>query len=282
MTVIDSHAHLWQRARTPQPWIDAQTMSAIDRDFWIDDLVAMQQRAGIDGAVLVQSVNSLQETLDLLELAAVADESGHAVLGVVGWVDLLGDASAQIAALKGARGGSHLVGIRHLAHQDPDPQWLASPDVDLRSLAEMGLTFDLVVFPHQLDSAVTAVAANPDTRFVLDHLGNPPVLASSPGEWRSGVTRLAEFENVSVKISGILPHRTAGAWTIDDLREPVATALSLFGPERMMFGSDWPLVDLAADARSWIDVVRTLIPVEHHAAVFGGTVRRFYLEQANA
>jgi L-fuconolactonase len=117
---------------------------------------------------------------------------------------------------------------------------------------------------------------------VLDHLGNPPILASSAGEWRSGVTRLAEFENVSVKISGILPHRTAGAWTIDDLRAPVEIALSVFGPERMMFGSDWPLVDLAADARSWIDVVRALIPAEHHAAVFSGTASRVYLERADA
>lgn len=282
MTVIDAHAHLWQRERTPQAWIDPITMTDIDRDFWIDDLVAMQHQAGIDGAILVQSANSAQETLDLLGLAESAANSGHAVRGVVGWIDLRADAPAQLATLRAAPGGGHLVGIRHLAHQDPDPEWLARPDVDFHSLAERGLTFDLVVFPHQFSSAVTAVAANPGTRFVLDHLGNPPLPASDLTEWRTGIARLAEFDNVFVKLSGIVPHRTAGGWTIDDLREPVQASLSLFGPERMMFGTDWPLVDLATGASSWIEVVRELIPVEDHAAVFTRTAEHFYLEGSRA
>ena len=179
MTIIDAHAHLWQRARTPQDWIDPAAMPALDQDFWLPELHEMQHAAGIDGAILVQSVNSAQETRDLL--AASEDQS---VFGVVGWVDLDGDVPAQLDALAGEVGGDRLVGIRHLAHEDPDPQWLARPSLDFATLADRGLTFDLVVHPHQLAMAAQVVEANPNTRFVLDHLGNPPIASGELEGWR--------------------------------------------------------------------------------------------------
>jgi L-fuconolactonase len=276
--VIDAHAHLWRRARTPQAWIDPVIMPEIDRDFWIDDLLVMQDAAGIDGTILVQSANSRDETVDLLGLA----ERGGPVLGVVGWIDLRGDVPAQIEALRSVPGGGRLVGIRHLAHVDPDPAWLSGSGLDFDSLAGAGLAFDLVVFPRQLGGAVAAVTEHPGTRFVLDHLGNPPSAGPDFAAWQTEITALAELDNVYVKLSGILPHRTVRGWSIDDLRKPVDTALALFGPERMMFGSDWPLIDLAADVPSWIETVRSLIPPEHHEAVFGGNAERFYLEGQHA
>jgi L-fuconolactonase len=192
VTILDSHAHLWQRDRTPQPWITPDSMAAIDQDFWVDDLAHMQRQTGINGSILVQSSNTTQETLDLLSLA----ETGL-VLGVIGWVDLEGDVPAQLNAI-----GSHaLVGIRHLAHQDPDPEWLARPRLDFGSLA--GLPFDLVVRPDQLLIAAATAAANPGTRFVLDHLGNPPIASGDLDEWRHGIMRLAALDNVVAKLSGI-------------------------------------------------------------------------------
>lgn len=271
MTVIDAHAHLWQRQRTPQPWIDPVSMAVIDSDFWLDDLVEMQQGAGIDSAILVQSSNTAQETRDLLELAG----SGP-VLGVVGWMDLGGDVPAQLAALD----SEHLVGVRHLAHQDPDPSWLARPGLDFASLGD--LTFDLVVRPEQLQIAARTVADNPGTIFVLDHLGNPPISTGDLDEWSRNLTRLAELDNIVVKLSGITLQADRANWSINDLREPVETVLSLFGPSRILFGSDWPLVEIASDAASWVEIVRELVPVQHHSAVFSDNTRRVYLGDSDA
>lgn len=277
MRVIDTHAHLWRRSRTPQPWIDPESMAPIDRDFWFDELAVMQRQCGIDGTVLVQSVNDGQESIDLLSLA-----DGHAVLGVVGWVDLEGDVAGQLAALRGHPGGERLLGIRHLAHLDPDLEWLLRPTVDLDALAEAALPFDLVVRADQLAVAERAVAAHPGTQFVLDHLGNPPVASGDLTSWRRDLGRLAARENVVAKLSGITLQTNWHDWSLDDLREPINAAVDLFGPHRIMFGSDWPLVTLASEAASWVDIVRELVPSALHESVFGGTAERLYLKEQHA
>jgi len=274
MTVLDAHAHLWQQARTPQSWIDPQTMPALDRDFWVDDLTALQAAAGIDGTILVQSVNTARETVDLLDAAA-----HPGVVGVVGWLDLEGDVPAQLAHLRALAGGQKLVGIRHLAHIDPDPEWLARPTVDFDSL---DVPFDLVVHAPQLKSAAAAAAAHPSVDFVLDHLGNPPIASGDLSDWSRDLALLAELPNVVAKLSGITLQTNWDDWTIDDLREPVEIALDLFGPQRLLFGTDWPLVLLASDAPGWVDIVRELVPVEHHAAVLGGNTARVYLGESHA
>ena len=268
MTVLDAHAHLWQRARTPQGWIDPGSMATVDRDFWVGDLAQMQAAAGIDGAILVQSANSAQETLDLLAAA-----TSPSVLGVVGWIDLEADVPAQLAELD----TSPLVGIRHLAHEDADPAWLLRPSIDYGALADNNLVFDLVVHSHQLPVAAAAVAANPRTQFVLDHLGNPPIASRDLTPWREGVADIARNENVVAKLSGLTLQVDWADWSIDELREPVETALALFGPSRLIFGSDWPLLLLASDAPSWLEIVRELVPAEHHSAILSDNARRIYL-----
>ncbi|WP_172592029.1 amidohydrolase family protein [Subtercola boreus] len=277
MRVIDTHAHLWRRSRTPQPWIDPASMAVIDRDFWFEDLALMQRQSGIDGAVLVQSVNDTQESVDLLSLV-----DGRAVLGVIGWIDLEQDVAAQLAALREQPGGHRLLGIRHLAHLDLDPEWLLRPTVDLAALGDAGLPFDLVVRADQLGIAEHAVAAHPRTRFVLDHLGNPPLTSGDLAGWRHDLGSLARHENVVVKLSGLTLQTDWSNWSVDDLREPVDVALDHFGPSRVMFGSDWPLVTLASDAPSWVDIVRELVPTALHDNVFGGTAERVYLEEHHA
>ncbi|MDF2442648.1 MAG: L-fuconolactonase [Subtercola sp.] len=275
--VIDTHAHLWRRSRTPQPWIDPESMAVIDRDFWFDDLAVMQQQCGIDGAVLVQSVNDTRESIDLLSLV-----DGRAVLGVIGWIDLEQDVAAQLATLREHPGGHRLLGIRHLAHTDPDTAWLLRPTVDLGALGDAGLPFDLVVRADQLGIAEQAVAAHPRTRFVLDHLGNPPVSSGDLTAWRRDLAQLARHDTVVAKLSGLTLQTDWSNWSVDELREPVEVALDLFGPARLMFGSDWPLVTLASDAPSWVDIVRELVPAALHDSVFGGTAERVYLEEHHA
>lgn len=271
--IVDSHAHLWRLARTPQPWIDPATMSVIDSDFWIDDLAAQQEANGIGRTILVQSSNTEDETLDLLALV----ETGR-VAGVVGWVDLRGDVRATVASLRSAPGGDGLVGLRHLVHQDADPNWITTEAVGrgFDALAELGLPFDLVVRADQLPPAERVVAAHPAASFVLDHLGKPPVGREGVTEWRRDLARLAAHPNLFAKISGLVVEADNFRWTPEMFAPIVAAALVEFGPDRLMFGSDWPLVDLGGGTASWMVALREMLPEASHTAIFGTTAARVY------
>jgi L-fuconolactonase len=269
MTIIDSHAHIWRRERTPQPWVDSGTMSTIDRDFWVTDLAAAQRAAGIDGAVVVQSAPSTQETADLLEAA-----DGTIIRGVIGWVDLDGDGDAQLERLCSGPGGEHLVGLRHPAHQDRDPRWLERP----RELPH-DLVFDLVITADQLASATRCVDTHPDVPFVLDHLGNPPV-GRDLSRWRDDITDIARRPNVVAKVSGLAMQADWTAWRAEDLRPILDVALDSFGPSRMLFGSDWPVVELTGGLNRWMpalsDLLGELSPSERDA-VYRRSALRTYL-----
>lgn len=254
--IIDSHAHLWRRARTPQPWIDPVTMAAIDRDFWVDSLIAHNSMCGITGSIIVQSANSIAETLDLL---AIAD--GVLVRGVVGWVDLESDVPAQLAVLAAAPGGSRLVGIRHLVHLEPDPRWLGRPRVaaGLRALEEARLPFDLVILAEQLDLAAATIGRHPGLTFVLDHIAKPPVSRGDLREWQAGLHTVARHPNVVAKLSGIVVEADWSNWTVAGLRTASDAAVDAFGRDRLLFGSDWPVVDLAGGGTRWVDAARELV-----------------------
>ena len=246
--VVDAHVHLWNRATDPQPWIDPESMAAIDRDFSSGDLERMLDATGVDAALVVQAGNSITETGRLL------DDPGRRIAGVVGWVDLTADVDAQLDAL--SAGGRRLVGLRHLVHVDPDPGWLGRPDVGaaLDALATRGLCFDLVLRPWQLPLAATVAETRPGLRFVLDHLGG---IAESTDDrdWEAGLRALAAHSHVHAKISGL-------AGLVDDpvrLRRVVGVALDAFGPDRLMFGSDWPLTRLSAGPVVWRATVGELI-----------------------
>jgi L-fuconolactonase len=267
--VIDAHVHLWDRATDPQPWIDPVTMAAIDRDFSAGDLGRMLDETGCDTAVVVQAGNSIAETRRLLT------GPGPRTAGVVGWIDLTGDAGAQLEALgPGAR--RRLVGLRHLVHIDPDPAWLDRPDVGV-ALAELGvrdLCFDLVVRTWQLPLAATVAREHPGLRFVVDHLGGVAEAVDDHG-WERDLRALAAQPNVHAKISGL-----AGLVTDPDrLRRVVGVAVEAFGPRRLMYGSDWPLACLGAGPVAWRTAVDELIgglsPGER-TAIMSGTASACY------
>ena len=271
---IDAHAHVWHRASTPQPWIDPVSMAAIDRDFSLADLAEVRAGCGITGTVLVQSAHSPAETLALC--AAVDHES---VLGAVGWVDLSADVPAQLAAID-VHAPSALVGIRHLSHQDPDPEALLSLTEGITALGAAGLVVDLVLRPDQLDQAVTLADRHPQVPFVLDHLGNPPILDSAAlTGWRATITELARRENVVAKLSGITMGAEHTTWTVADLEPAVHTALAAFGPDRLLLGTDWPVVRLTGGAEPWLAAVAELLaplaPGER-AAILAGTAQHTY------
>ncbi|AGL19183.1 amidohydrolase [Actinoplanes sp. N902-109] len=261
--LVDAHAHLWNRATDPQPWIEPESMAAIDRDFDSGDLAEMLDATGIGTAVVVQSSNSLGETRRLLA------DPGSRIAAVVGWIDLTADAGAQLDEL-GGEARQRLAGIRHLVHLDPDPGWLSRPAVGrgLATLAARGLSFDLVVRSGQLPSATEVAAAHPGLRFVLDHLGGIADTDDEQG-WERGLRALAAQPNVSAKISGL----AALAPDPDRLRRVVAVALEAFGPDRLMYGSDWPLARLSAGPVAWRSAVDGLLtgltPAERHAIMSG-------------
>ena len=275
---IDAHHHVWDLAVRDQPWIDPDTMAAIRRDFGLADLAPLAAAAGVTATVLVQTVAVAAETPEFLALADGSD----LVAGVVGWVDLTTpDVSDALAALRAAPGGGKLVGIRHVVQAEPDLDWLTRPDVrrGLAAVADAGLVYDLLVGPHQLPAAVAAVRALPQLRFVLDHLGKPAVAAGALTPWAEHLRALAACPNVAAKLSGLVTEDDWATWTVERLRPYADVAIDAFGPDRLMFGSDWPVCLLACGYVEWAaaadDLTAALSPAER-AAFTAGTARRWY------
>jgi L-fuconolactonase len=274
--IVDAHHHVWDPAVRAQPWLHTdEALAPLRRKFVATDLAGIAAEAGVTSTVVVQTVTEPTETPELLALA----RTGPLVGAVVGWTDLtqpgIGDAIADLSA---APGGEFLAGIRHPLLTEPDPGWLARSDVrrGLAALAAAGLTFDLVLQPGQLASAVQAATSTPELIFVLDHLGNVDVTTSArPDEaWATSFRALAALPNTVCKLSGIL-----GEAPVERLRPYFDLALAAFGPRRLMFGSDWPVCTLQS---SYSDVVARAVAliaglsVPEQAAILAGTARAVY------
>ena len=290
-SALDAHVHVWDLAVRPQPW--TYRLPALQRSFGLDDVAADLRAAGQHGVIVVQTVASAAETRELLALAAAQP----LVAGVVGWADLARpDVAEQLEAARSRPGGQALVAVRHQLQEEPDPGWLARPQVrdGLRAVAAAGLAYDLVISPHQLPLVTETVAALPEVRFVLDHAGKPPIGASqlTAGElatgdrhggdmavWAADLRALAARPNVAVKLSGLVTEADWDSWTPGQLRPVMEYVLDRFGPARTMVGSDWPVCLLAA---SYAEVVAAVTPVldglspAERADVHGGTARAWY------
>jgi len=273
---LDAHVHAWDLAVRPQPWTDG--LPVLQRSFALDDVAADLRTAGQHGVVVVQTVASAAETRELLALAAAQP----LIAGVVGWVDLSRpDVAGQLHAARSGPGGQALVAVRHQLQEEPDPGWLARPRVrdGLRAVAAAGLAYDVVISPHQLPLVTGTVAALPEVRFVLDHAGKPPIASGDLSAWAADLRALATWPNVVVKLSGLVTEADWASWTPAQLRPVMDHVLDRFGPDRTMFGSDWPVCLLAA---SYAEVVAAATPVldgltaAERAAVRGGTARAWY------
>jgi L-fuconolactonase len=274
---LDAHLHVWERAKHPQPWIDPGTMAAIDKDFPPASAVDELDRNGVDGCIVVQAVNKIEETADLLSDSRELD----AVAGVVGWVDLTGDVPAQVATLRAWPGGHKLVGIRHVTFEEDDERWLSRDDVGrgLEALAPLGLTFDILVGHRQLAQAADVVRDHPRTTFVLDHLGKVPLRSTELVDWARDLALVAERPNVVAKVSGLVTEDEPGRWTAARLRPVIDHALRAFGPGRLLFGSDWPLAELEGGYGAWLQAYLDLtdhLSATDKAAIDGQNAARIY------
>jgi L-fucono-1,5-lactonase len=275
---IDAHQHFWDIESGCYAW-PTRADGAIYRTYSPADLEPELGPARIDATVLVQTVATLDDTDSML---AVADR--HSFIGaVVGWVPL-GDARAVEAALD-ARPNPKLRGIRHLIHHEPDPEWLVRADVSdgLGVLVQRGLSFDVVaVFPEHLRLVPVVADRHPDLTLVLDHLAKPPFRSVGWSTWHEQLRRAAARPNVTAKLSGLDTAAGLG-WTRDEIRPAVEAAIEAFGPERLMFGSDWPVCRLTS---SYLEVVAAMeglvsqLSTPEREAVMGGTAARIYATEA--
>jgi L-fuconolactonase len=246
---IDSHHHFWDPSRYAYPWMDGELLDPIRRAYGPDDLRPALQQQGITGTVLVQTIADIAETREFLQVAASTDF----VVGVVGWVDLTSPSVGDdLDALRDGESGKWLVGIRHQVHDEADPEWLCRDDVrrGLAAVQARDLAYDLLVRARELPAATKTVAAFPDLQFVLDHIAKPRIVDGRDQVWSERMPALAALPNVSVKLSGMITEADWESWTSSDLRPFVRSVVDLFGLDRVMFGSDWPVCLLAGSYES--------------------------------
>ena len=278
--VIDAHVHLWDTGRLRYEWLRRPENTAINRTFGFDDFKSRAAASGVDRAVLVQADDSDADTDAMLEVAAAHPE----IAGVVAWVPL--DRPAEAAARLDELGRRPAFsGIRTLIHDQPDPDWLLRPEVGegLALLEQRGIPFDVIaVLPRHLAHVPVLSERYPALRMVLDHLAHPPLDGTGTGrremkEWRTLIAAAASNPLVCAKVSGLYPPHQH--WTADDLAEVAEFATGLFGPERLMFGSDWPVAELSggyAKVRTELTRLFAQLSPASRDAVLGGTAARFY------
>jgi L-fuconolactonase len=253
--------------------------AALHRPFGLADLRDVAVPAGVSATVVVQAASNVGETEDLLALAAA---SGDLLRGVVGWADLTApDLPDVIDRLAGCLGGDRLVGIRHQVHDEPDPAWLERADVvrGLRTLADRDLAYDLLVRTRELPAATRVSAAVDNLRFVLDHGGKPPIAVGELEPWSSRLAELAALPNVTCKVSGLVTEANWNTWTPTGLAPYVDRLIELFAPQRLMFGSDWPVCTLAAGYADVADATRQCLSglsAAEMTAIFSGTATTTY------
>jgi L-fucono-1,5-lactonase len=245
VVIVDAHQHLWDPATRDYAWMTGD-QATLRRPFTSDELEAEAARLGVTATVAVQAATAEDETVALL---AVADDRRTIVAGVVGWVDLRApDVADRIAALRERPGGERLVGIRHPVHDEADVEWLLRPEVlaGLRAVAAAGLSYDLLLRPAHLAVATDLALRMPELRLVLDHGAKPEIATRGWEPWSSELAALAAHENVHCKLSGLVTEADWRTWRPEDVRPYADRLLDLFGPGRLMFGSDWPVCTLAA------------------------------------
>jgi L-fuconolactonase len=251
---IDSHHHVWDLSVREQGWMVGEALNPIKRNFSINDLRQAITGCGIDKTVVVQTVTNYDETPELLELADTDD----LVAGVVGFLKIdAEDAIAHLDSYQSLRGFKYLVGIRDIAHDYEDVKYLSKPQVikNVQELGKRGLVYDLLTKTPHMRAAIDLVKACPNTKFVLDHISKPYIAKADMQPWADQITELASFENVVVKVSGLFTEADWKNWKKEDFWPYLEHITKSFTPNRMMFGSDWPVCLLAATYKQSIDLV---------------------------
>jgi len=271
---VDAHNHVWQLERGDYGWLTPD-LAPIYRDFTLDNLRPELIEAKVGATVLVQAAPTIAETEYLLQVARASE---GIVRGVVGWVDLA--AAQAVPTLTRLARDPLLKSIRPMLHDLSDPEWILRPDVErgLSALPRLGLRFDALVKPAQLPALLRMLERHPDLQLVIDHGAKPPIAAAGWQPWADLIAAVAGHARVHCKLSGLVTEAAEG-WTIDALRPYVDHLLACFGAQRLLWGSDWPVVELRGGYSRWIAATVALLGglgEDDRAAIMGGNARRFY------
>jgi L-fucono-1,5-lactonase len=278
---IDAHQHFWKYSAFEYPWID-KNMKILMRDYLPPHLRSLLSVNDIDGTIVIQARQNLDETRWLLKLA----QEYFFIKGVVGWIDLTSD---QVEAeLKEFTTNPKLVGVRHVLQDEPDDYFMLQDNFlrGIQKLRTSDLAYDILIFPRHLPIALELVSRFPEQRFVLDHIGKPFIRQGDKYQWESELKQLASCSNVYCKISGLVTEADWLRWTYYDLQPFLDTVFESFGVERIMFGSDWPVCTLAASYRQIIGIVKRYVSdaglsKSEKEAIWGLNAERFYLKARN-
>lgn len=272
---IDAHQHFWQLSRGDYGWLKPD-FGVLYRDYLPGDLAPLLKRHGTHETVLVQAAPTVAETEYMLQLA---DEHAF-IAGVVGWLDM--EADDFRLRLRTLKRHAKLKGIRPMLQDLPDDDWIARPKVRaaLDALVEEDLTLDILTFPRHLPHVIGVLRDVPGLRAVVDHISKPPIASGELDPWRDAMSEIAAFPHVMCKVSGLVTEADHANWQPEDIAPFVHHVVDVFGFDRLLFGSDWPVCLLAASYDQVVDVVRTVLKgrltPEAEAALFGETAARFY------
>ncbi|MFT4161956.1 amidohydrolase family protein [Shinella sp.] len=273
--IVDAHHHLWRVGRGDYHWMSPD-MPVLARDYLADDLRPVLRRAGVDRTVVVQAAQTEAETDFLLSLAAETDF----IAGVVGWLDF--EDAAFPAKLEALMRRPKFVGLRPMLQDHADDGYVLRPAVldNIRHLAAAGAAFDILTFPRHLPIILRMLDAVPGIRAVVDHLSKPPVASGRLEGWAEDMTRLAAHPGLHCKVSGLVTEADHAGWAPGDLTPYVRHVFDVFGADRLMFGSDWPVCLLAASYAEVLNAARgildPLLDADGMAQVFGGNAVSFY------
>ncbi len=272
---IDSHQHFWAINDTDYVWMGDEH-ACIKRDFLPADLAPLMAASGIDGCVAVQARQMIEETRWLLSLA----EQHDFIQGVVGWVPLLENAAAPW--LEEFATHPKLTGVRHVVHDEPDDNFILREDFNagIKQLARHGLVYDILIFGKHLPQTARFVDRHPGQAFVVDHIAKPSIRKGQFDEtWAAGIRELAQRENVSCKLSGMITEVRDAEWDTELLRPYFETIIDAFGAQRVMFGSDWPVCQLRGTYQEWTRTVSAMVSSmspDEQSAIWGGNAVRVY------
>ena len=278
MVVVDSHQHFWDPAVTEFTWM-TDAHAPIRRRFGPEDLGPLLAANGVDATVLVQTWHSVDETCDFLATASKVEF----IAGVVGWIDLTDPAvDRTLDELLRRVDGRYLVSIRHLVHDEPDPEWLLRDDVrrGLTALDRRGLAYDLLLKVREIPAALRTVGDFPGLRFVVDHIAKPNIAANAVSPWSELMHGFKTHRShVWCKLSGMPEEADWKSWTPEQLKPFVDRVLEVFGPDRCMFGSNWPVCLLAGDyqrIKAALEHCLSGLSATERAAVMGGSAINAY------
>jgi len=272
--IIDSHHHFWKYDPIEYDWID-DSMKIIRKDFLPENLKTTIQEAGVDGVISVQARQSVEETDWLVGMAHQND----LIKGVVGWLPLIQD-DMEVFLEKYAD-GKILKGVRHVIQGEPDPEFILRKDFNrgISFLRKYSLVYDILIVEQQLPNTIRFVDQHPNQVFVLDHIAKPLIGQNELSPWKENIKELARRENVNCKISGMVTEAGYQNWTPSQLQPYFDVVLETFGPDRLIFGSDWPVCMVATTYTNWVNLVRKNIASyteTEQAKIMGENAIRLY------